>query len=156
MKNANNAVPYVKTGLKVAAGATVFYFMNTSCKGPEAIQVAKKPLAVVTCNIDNYEIKDAKPGGSKDAAPASLGISINNNGQPNNPETYYYVPAKDEADATYGKKRLKEATTYEYRATGIRGFGKKDSVNVGIVASKQMIEVVSDRQFLGLLPNRFR
>ncbi|GEM_PF-2270683 len=154
MKNANTAahlkemakraVPSRRTlgiGGTIVAGGLII----NACKGPEQVQISKKPVTeVAPRDISNYEIKDAKPGGSKSATPSPLGMSINNNGQPNNPETYYYVPSREEAGALYGKNRLKEAAAYEYRVSGISKFGEKDSINVGIVACNQLLEFLTN------------
>jgi len=142
---AKAAAPIVRTTLKIAVPVAIVAGIATSCKVPKVVQAApKRPVQEVTADIPNYEIKDAKPGGSKDADPLPLGISINNTGKPNNPDTYYYVPSAEEADALYGKKGTRKASaTLEYSIKGIEGFGKTDNVNVGIVACRQILEFLN-------------
>jgi len=107
--------------------------------------VPKRPVIAVVNDIPNYEIRDAKPGSSVSDNPASLGISINNNGVPNNPKLYYFVQEKAKADTLYGKNsKRKNASTYEFRVNGGMGkFGKTDTTNIGIVACEQMIEFLT-------------
>ena len=153
----NHAVPSKETvkavfsrrnawkAIKVTVGVGLGVAAITSCKSTEQVQVIpKKPVVEVKNDLDNYEIKVGIPGGSKEANPLPLGISINNNGQPNNDKTYYFVPSAADADALYGKKRdMKDAVPYEYRVKGTGLFGKEDA-NVGIVADKQIAEFLTN------------
>ncbi|MFA6907587.1 MAG: hypothetical protein WC263_02060 [Candidatus Micrarchaeia archaeon] len=147
MKNNNVIVPIVKATLKATPMALGLW----QCKAPKETVIAPKrpvPVIVVVNDVPDYEIKGSKPGGSVSEKQASLGISINNNGAPNNPKTYYFVPGDREADTIYGKgnKGRKNAATYEFRVNGGMGkFGKYDTINIGIEACNQMIEFLTKK-----------
>ena len=121
----------------------------TGCKGTEQIQITpKKPVVEVRNDLDNYELKIGIPGGSKEANPLPLGVSINNNGQPNNDKTYYFVPSKADAEAVYGRKPvMKDAVPFEYRVSGI-GLFENGEVNVGIAACKQVMEFLTSAKLV--------
>jgi len=141
----NKAVPEkakVKAFFKKAAmwtGAGVVAF--SSCKAPQ------QTTAPVKADLSNYEIKVGMGGSSTTEQKSVTGVSINNTGKENNDKTYYYVPPKADANTLYGDKNLsatKNAATLEYGVGGIGLFGKNDSVNIGMVVSKQVMEFLSN------------
>ena len=143
----NIVVPIVKTTVKLAPVA----FALWQCKAPNMVMAPKRPVIAVVNDVENYEIKDGKPGSSISKPQSPIGISINNNGKPNNPKTYYYVSGKEEADTLYGKTNKKSAVPYEFRVnSGMGKFAKTDTVNVGIVASKQMIEFLTKTRMVNV------
>jgi len=125
-----------------------------ACKGPAEVQTApKKPVPAVNYDVANYEIKvglgGARVGGTSTAADSAsqVGILINNTSKRKNEDNYYFVPSKSVATALYGKTYWSaplSTATSEFAIGNIGLFGKNDTVNVGIVTSKQLLEFLAN------------
>ncbi|MCX6770698.1 MAG: hypothetical protein NTX79_01450 [Candidatus Micrarchaeota archaeon] len=121
-------------------GAGALVMVAYSCKTQQMATPVKPELK-------GYEIKVGMGGSSTTGDAEKTGISINNTGMPNNSKTYYFVPSNSDAGILYGGNNVsatKDATTTAYGLRDIGLFGKNDTVNSGIVMSKQLLEILSN------------
>jgi hypothetical protein len=148
--------PFVRTiylGTATAGGFALF-----SCAGSKEAQTVQPVKAVEVHDVKGYEIKVGLGGADVKCTPTAadsasqVGISINNTGEPKNPNTYYFVPSKSDATALYGGKYWSapmNTTTHEFAIGRIGRFGRNDTVNSGLVTSRQIMEFLTNR----LIPN---